>query len=58
MTKSDNSKNTFINPETGRISIADAYGVELAILLADKIMTTYKDFKKSDFCKCIVQLVN
>lgn len=52
MTKSI-SKNAFINPETGRVSIAEAYGENLAVLLSDKIISVYKHFPKKEFCKSV-----
>jgi len=45
--------NSFINPKTGRISITDAFGEELAKLLADKICTVHKSFPAEDFCKSV-----
>jgi 3-methyladenine DNA glycosylase AlkC len=46
-------KSQFINPETGRISITEAYGESLALLLADKIISVYKRFPKKAFCQSI-----
>lgn len=46
-------QSTFLNPKTGRISITDAFGVNLAILLADKILTVHKTFPKKAFCQLI-----
>lgn len=43
-------RNNFVNPKTGKISITEAFGNELAILLADKILLVKKDFPKKDFC--------
>jgi 3-methyladenine DNA glycosylase AlkC len=53
MTKTTVQKNTFLNPKTGRISITDAFGEQLAILLADKIISVHKSFPKKDFCKSV-----
>lgn len=53
MVKSSEQKNHFIDPETGHISITEAFGENLANLLADKIVTVYKEFPKKDFCKNI-----
>ena len=50
MAKSTKQKNNFINPETGRTSITDAFGEELASLLSEKITLVYKSFRTSDFC--------
>jgi 3-methyladenine DNA glycosylase AlkC len=44
------SKNNFVNPTTGKISITEAFGEDLAILLSDKIVPVYKSFPKKDFC--------
>lgn len=43
------TNNTFINPATGKISITEAFGENLAILLADKIATIYKKFDSKRF---------
>lgn len=56
MTKVNDSKlqkNTFINPETGRVSITEAFGENLALLLSEKILSVYKEFAKNDFCKSV-----
>lgn len=53
MTKTTVQKNTFLNPKTGRISITDAFGEQLAILLADKIIFVHRSFPKKDFCKSV-----
>lgn len=50
MTKST-TNNTFINPTTGRISITEAFGENLAILLADKISTVYRKFDTKGFVR-------
>lgn len=39
----------FINPETGRVSIAEAFGRELAVLLSEKIITVYPSFNARQF---------
>ncbi len=46
-------KNAFINPETGRISITDAFGEELALLLSKKIVVVYKQFNTKEFVRSI-----
>lgn len=43
------TKNPFVNPETGKISITEAFGENLAILLAEKIVPVYKKFKSTEF---------
>jgi 3-methyladenine DNA glycosylase AlkC len=53
MAKTTTRKNTFINPKTGRISITDAFGEELAVLLSDKIVSVQKSFPKKDFCQSV-----
>lgn len=45
------SKNNFINPDTGRISITEAFGEDLAILLSEKISTVYKKFDSKGFIR-------
>lgn len=46
-------KSTFRNPKTGKISITDAFGEGLAILLAHKIAFVYKSFPKKEFCSSV-----
>lgn len=46
-------KNNFLNPETGRVSITDAFGENLAVLLAEKILQVHKTFPKKEFCKSV-----
>ncbi len=41
----------FINPKTGRISITDSFGENLARILAEKIIKAYADFQSDKFCK-------
>lgn len=53
MTKSKQLKNPFVNPKTGRISITEAFGESLAILLSNKIIYIYKNFPKKEFCKSV-----
>jgi 3-methyladenine DNA glycosylase AlkC len=53
MAESKIQKNNFINPTTGRISITDAFGENLALLLADKIISVHKNFPQKDFCKSV-----
>ncbi len=43
------TKNNFINPDTGRISITEAFGENLAILLAEKISRVHKKFDAKGF---------
>ena len=45
------TKNNFINPDTGRISITEAFGENLAILLAEKISTVHKNFDSKSFIR-------
>lgn len=42
-------KNNLINPETGKISITEAYGESLAMLLASKISAVYPSFDAQGF---------
>lgn len=51
------TKNNFTDPATGRISITEAFGEELAILLSDKIVAVHKSFPKKDFCKSVKEAV-
>jgi len=53
MKKSTPRTNHFINPKTGRISISDAFGEELAILLSEKIISVHASFPKKEFCKSV-----
>jgi 3-methyladenine DNA glycosylase AlkC len=46
-------KNSFTNPETGRISITDSFGENLAIILSEKIIAVHKGFPAKDFCKSV-----
>ena len=57
MAKSNASTKTFVNPKTGRISITEAFGHELAILLSNKIASVFKDFPKKDFCQSVKKSV-
>lgn len=45
------TKNNFINPKTGRISITEAFGEALAKLLAEKITVVHKKFDSNEFAK-------
>ena len=47
------TKNNFLNPETGRISITDAFGENLALLLSDKIIAMHKNFPQKEFCRSV-----
>ncbi len=49
MEKSAVTASNFINPKTGRISITEVFGENLAILLAEKILTVYKKFDSKSF---------
>ncbi len=49
MAKSRVQKNTFIDPKTGRISIANAFGENLAVLLSEKIGVVYEKFDTKGF---------
>lgn len=42
---------SFINPETGRISITEAFGGNLAYLLAEKISAVHRDFDAKNFVR-------
>ncbi len=53
MVKVETTKNNFINPETGKISIAAAYGENLGLMLAAKISEVYKKFKTREFVQSI-----
>ena len=55
MKKSNNPNHTFINPQTGRISITEYFGENLAQLLASKIVMIHKDFDSKGFCRSIKQ---
>jgi 3-methyladenine DNA glycosylase AlkC len=44
-------KNSFINPKTGRISITEAFGEDLARLLAKKILGVYSKFNSKCFIR-------
>jgi 3-methyladenine DNA glycosylase AlkC len=57
MKKSTATQSPFTNPETGKISITDAFGKELAELLSDKIRFVYKSFNTKEFVKSITQEV-
>lgn len=51
MIKKPKQKDNFINPETGRVSISEAFGENLAKMLSKKIVEVYKDFPVNIFCK-------
>lgn len=53
MTQSSPAKNSFLNPETGRISITESFGENLAKILADKIAEVNKSFPSKDFCASV-----
>lgn len=44
-------QNNFIDKKTGKISITEAFGENLAMLLAEKILLVHKDFPAKDFCR-------
>jgi 3-methyladenine DNA glycosylase AlkC len=48
---------SFINPDTGRVSIALAYGTELAKLLAVKLQSVYPKFATHNFIDHVTQAV-
>lgn len=50
MTKSF-ARTTFTNPATGKISITEAFGEDLAVLLAKKISTVYQKFDAKGFVR-------
>lgn len=43
------TKNNFINKETGKVSITEAFGENLALLLSEKISAVYKKFDANGF---------
>ncbi len=45
------TKSNFLNPTTGRISITEAFGENLAVLLGKKISTVYKKFDSKGFVR-------
>lgn len=45
------AKHSFINPDTGRISITEAFGDNLTLLLAKKISTVHKKFDAKNFIR-------
>ena len=55
--KNSHTNSAFFNPQTGRISITDAFGESLADLLAQKIVEVYKDFPRKSFCASVQQEV-
>jgi 3-methyladenine DNA glycosylase AlkC len=50
-------KNNFINPKTGKISITESVGEDLAQLLSKKIVVVYKSFPVKNFCKQVKKQV-
>lgn len=53
------NKNNFINPKTGKISITESFGENLANLLSKKIVAVHKNFPSKDFCENVKkQVVN
>ena len=48
MPKAKVTKNNFLNPETGRVSITDAFGENLAGLLAEKLLIVDKTFPRKE----------
>lgn len=52
MTKST-SNNNFKDPVTGKISITEAFGENLAVLLANKIATVHKNFDSKSFVRSV-----
>lgn len=53
MEQSPPQKNTFINPQTGKVSITESFGESLATLLADKISDVYTNFQARAFCASV-----
>lgn len=47
------TKNKFVNPDTGRISITEAFGEDLAILLSKKIGVAYRKFDTKGFVRAV-----
>ncbi len=45
------AQNNFVNPKTGKISITEAFGENLAALLAKKISTVYQKFDSKNFVR-------
>jgi len=50
-------KNNFINPITGKVSITQSFGENLAKLLSEKIVAVHESFPTHDFCKNIKEQV-
>lgn len=48
--KTTSDSNNLVNPNTGRISITEAFGETLAVLLSNKIQAVYPSFPSQDFC--------
>lgn len=57
MVSSSTQNKALINPKTRRISITEAFGHELAMLLSDKISSLYTDFSTYDFCRSVAKEV-
>lgn len=55
--KKTTAATTFINEKTGRVSITDAFGEPLAVLLAEKIYAVYPSFPKKAFCTAVKKAV-
>lgn len=53
MQKTATQNHRLINPETGRISIAEAFGADLARLLAQKISAVHKGFDTKGFVRSV-----
>jgi 3-methyladenine DNA glycosylase AlkC len=53
MTASPPTATSFTNPETGKISITEAFGESLAQLLADRISVVDTKFPKKEFCTSV-----
>lgn len=53
MAKSNTINSSFVNPETGRISITESFGENLAKILAGKITVIDKGFQVETFCKSV-----
>ena len=53
MSKSGAAQKAFVNPKTGRVSITEAFGVQLAKLLSEKISEVHSDFDTKSFCQAV-----
>lgn len=51
------TNNLSTKSKTGKVSITEMFGENLAILLADKIIVVYKSFNKKEFCNSVKKQV-